>query len=339
MSDLFSNKRFLSKPGIQFDFGEKKWGVLFLNRGGPESADEVEEYLYNLYSDPNVKDRPLSILLQKPLAKILSSKSSEKIARQYDEIGGSPLLRWTRLIASNVRRDLGKKYPQADIFAGMRYSEPTIPEELDAAIDEGCRHIILFSMYPHFSEATTGAILEPVGEWLKDFEGELTVSLIDRWSERAEYIKLLRKHIEDAMENIDLKKPYKLLFIAHGATQDMIDSNDNYLTNLSQTAESVGDGYDFSLTFQPHNENDDIVEPDAGKIIRELAQQNIEQIVIAPISFVSDHFGTLYNIDIQLSQIAAEAGIKTFIRTESFNDNVSLAAFIGDLIEEKIDSK
>ena len=338
MDDLRSDRRFLAEPGRHFDFGEEKWGVLFLNRGGPESADEVEEYLYHLYSDPNIKEQPLSIFLQKPLAKILSSHRHEEIARRYDAIGGSPLLRWTRLIASNVRRELSKRYPQVEIFAGMRYSEPTIPDELDAAVDEGCRHIVLFSMYPHYSETTTGTILEPVEEWLDDFDGRLTVSLIDQWYNRPEYVAFLRQRIETAMEVIDRSKPYKLLFVAHDVTPRVIEAQAPYLSQLKQTAQSAGEGYDFMLTYQRRNESEEAAAPDAGKTIIQLSEQGVKQIVIAPISYVSDHFGTLYNIDIQLKEIAGKAGITRFVRTESFNDDNYFAAFLADLIEEKIES-
>ncbi len=336
MDELQKDKRFLENPSEHFDFGEEKWGVLFLNQGGPETADEVEEFLYQLYSDPNVKEQPLSLLLQKPLAKLLSSSRSEEVTRQFDAIGGSPLLRWTRLTASNVKRELAKRFPQVEIFAGMRYSDPFIPEELDAAIDEGCQHIILFSMFPHYSQVITGSVLEPVADWLDDCEEPVTFSIIDGWGFRDEYQTFMRKRIEIAMEHIDRDKPYKMLFVAHGITEQVIKSDQPYIDKLNATVRSLGEGYDYLLTFQQRNESDDTVTPDAGTTIPQLASDGIEQIVVVPISFISDHIGTLYHIDIKLKQAAERAGIKTFVRTESFNDDIPFAAFLADLIEELI---
>ncbi|MEZ5360306.1 MAG: ferrochelatase [Candidatus Zixiibacteriota bacterium] len=335
MDELRSDKRVLTKPAEQFDFGEEKWGVLFLNRGGPENPDEVEEFLYQLYSDTSINEQPLSILLQKPLAKILSSHRSEEIAKQFTAIGGSPLLRWTRLIASNVKRELSKRYPQVEIFAGMRYSEPTIPDELEAALDEGCRHIILFSMYPHYSKAITGAVFEPVVDWLDDYDGTVTFSIIDNWAHRPEFISFLRSRIASAMELIDKSRPYKMLFVADSVTEQVIEDDSSYLTKLRATASAAGEGYDHILTFQKWDDSEDIVSPDTEATIAQLAAQGIEQLVIVPVSFVSDHLGTLYHIDIELKRVARKAGIETFVRTESFNDDIPFAAFLADLIEEK----
>lgn len=338
MDELHSDRRVLKDPTDQFDFGEEKWGVLFLNRGGPENPDEVEEYLYQLYSDPTIKERPLSILLQKPLARLLSAHRSEEIARQFTAIGGSPLLRWTRLIASNVKRELSKRYPQVEIFAGMRYSEPTIPEELEAAIDEGCRHIILFSMFPHYSRIITGAVFEPVIDWLEDYEGTVTFSIIENWAYRDEFVSFLRSRIETAMELIDKEKSYKMLFVADGVTEQIIEGDDSYIAQLRKTASAAGEGYDHILTFQKWDENDDdVIQPETEATIMKLAEEGVEQLVIVPVSFVSDHLGTLYHIDIELKKIARVAGIETFVRTESFNDDTSFAAFLADLIEEKIE--
>lgn len=337
MDELLSDKRVLTNPAKHFDFGEEKWGVLFLNRGGPENPDEVEEYLYQLYSDPSVKERPLSILLQKPLARLLSSHRSEEVEKQYSAIGGSPLLRWTRLIASNVKRELSKRYPQVEIFAGMRYSEPTIPEELEAAIDEGCRHIILVSMFPHFSKIVTGAVFEPVIDWLDDYEGTVTFSTIEHWAQREEFVSFLRNRIQTAMELIDPSRSYKMLFVADGVTEQVLEDDSPYLEQLKTTATKAGEGYDHILTFQKWDEGEDVIAPETESTIVELAKEGIEQLVIVPVSFVSDHLGTLYHIDIDLKRVAQKAGIETFVRTESFNDDIPFAAFVADLIEEKIE--
>lgn len=336
LSELKDHKRYLEHPELSLDFGEEKWGVLFLNRGGPETAEDVEDYLYNIYSDPHVIDQPFSLLLQKPMARIISSQRSDEVARRFDAIGGSPLLRWTRLVASGVKRELSKRFPQADVFAGMRYSEPSIPDELDAAVDEGCRHIILFPMYPHYCAATTGTALEDVIDWLDDFDDELTVSVIPYWGDRPEYIAALRGRVDAAMENIADPGKARLVFVAHAVQEKVIKSNDPYLGQLQETARLAGDGYDYLLTFQPRSEPFQGIGPNTRETVVGLAEQGVDEIVVVPISFVSDHFGTLYSIDIELKEAARQAGIKTLIRTQSFNDDQHFTAFLADLIEEKI---
>jgi ferrochelatase len=61
--------------------------------------------------------------------------------------------------------------------------------------------------------------------------------------------------------------------------------------------------------------------------------------VIVPISFISDHIETLYEIDIQFREAAESAGIKNFVRIESFNDDQRFIEFLADLVEEKVSAK
>ena len=92
LNELKSHPQFLENPGAYIDFGEEKWGVFFLNMGGPERADQVEPYLYNIFSDTAIIRLPFSPLLQKPMAKFIASRRAPKVSKRYQIIGGgSPI--------------------------------------------------------------------------------------------------------------------------------------------------------------------------------------------------------------------------------------------------------
>jgi len=332
---LKDNPRFLESPAQTIDFGEEKWGVLFFNMGGPESPDDVGEYLYNIFSDPNIIKLPFSFILQKPLAGLISRRRAPVVTNRYKAIGGSPLLKWSRLAASGVMRELGKQYPQAEVFVGMRYFEPYIDEELDAAVGEGCRHIILFSMYPHSSQVTTGTALLEVEEWLDDNESDVTVSLISDWYNRPEFIALIRSRIDTALERVNAENA-TVIFSAHAVPKKLADSGDPYIRQIRECAALAGEGYKHILTFQSRTGPVKWVGPDTVQTVKKLGREGVKDIVIVPISFISDHIETLYEIDIELRDVALSAGIERFVRTESFNDDQQFIAFLADLIEEKI---
>jgi len=337
---LAANPKLLDRPGDQIDFGEEKWGVFFLNMGGPETTEDVKEYLYNIFSDRSIIRLPLSSILQKPLARFIASRRAPKVKKRYQMIGGgSPLLKWTRLAASGVKRELSKQYPQVEVFAGMRYTEPYIDEELDAAIDEGCRHLVILPLYPHYCLATTGTALEQVAEWLEDTEADISLSLIKSWHDRPKYIDLLRRNIERAMEKCGPDSNPRLVFSAHAIPQKLADAGDPYLEQVKQTAALAGEGYDYTLTFQSRTGPVAWVGPDTVKTVKAMGQKGVNDIVVVPVSFVSDHIETLYEIDIELKEAAEAAGVKTLIRTESFNDDIHFATFLADLVEEKIAGK
>ncbi|KAK1321142.1 hypothetical protein QJS10_CPA03g02559 [Acorus calamus] len=77
--------------------GNEKVGVLLLNLGGPETLDDVQPFLFNLFADPDIIRLPrLFRFLQKPLAQFISVVRAPKSKEGYASIGGgSPLRRIT----------------------------------------------------------------------------------------------------------------------------------------------------------------------------------------------------------------------------------------------------
>lgn len=339
IDELKSDERVLDHPAGHFNFGEDKWGVVFLNMGGPETTADVRQYLYNIFSDRNIIRLPFSMVLQKPLARLIAARRTPKVVRRYQMIGGgSPLLKWTRLAASGVKRELSKQYPQVEVFVGMRYAEPFIRDELDAAVGEGCRHLVVFSMYPHYCRATTGTALGEVISWLEDTAANITLSVIEQWYDRPRYIELLRKNIDSIMEQFGPEARPKLIFSAHAIPQKLADAGDPYLEQVRTTAALAGEGYDTVVTFQSRTGPVAWVGPDTFKTVKILAHQGVTEMVVVPVSFVSDHIETLYEIDIQLKEMAEPAGVTTLVRTPSFNDDIHFTTFLAELVEEKITS-
>src|SRR3954464_6475540 len=111
---------------------KEKVGVVLLNLGGPDSLDAVEPFLFNLFSDPDIIDFPLSFLFRKRLARIISSRRSIGVIEQYREIGGkSPLKDYTLKQASLLEQSLNRSIP-AKVYAAMRYWRPFTAETLEA---------------------------------------------------------------------------------------------------------------------------------------------------------------------------------------------------------------
>jgi len=336
---LLESRRYLAQPQESVDFGEEKWGVLFINTGGPEEIEDINQYLYSLYSDSYLTSWSLPAIFQKQLARLQAARRAPSLTRRYRAIGGgSPLLRWTRLTAAGVKKELSKQFPQAEVFAGMRYAEPYINEELDAAVDEGCRHVILFPLSPQGMAITTYGSLQQVANWLEDDDSKLTVSLISSWYKRAEFINLLRSRIEDARENLVAENP-RIIFVARAFPDMARGKSGRYYKQVAETADLAGEGFDWILAYNQLPGLKRIAEPSLEKTVIALAADSVSEIIIAPISLTTDSLETLFNIDITLRETATAVGIKNFIRTEALNDDPLFTQFLADLIEEKIGAK
>jgi len=336
---LKSNQKYLEHPGESVDFQNEKWAALFLNMGGPEKLDDVEQYLYNIFSDPYIIKLPLSFILQKPLARLISSRRAPKSRANYEAIGGgSPLLKWSRIAAENTEKKLKDNYPQIASYIGMRYTPPFIPDQLDRIAGTGVKHIVVVSLYPHYCRATTGTALREIIGWLdgKGKKHDVTISVISEWYDHPQYIDLLNHRIVQTMNKTDDPRSAKLLFSAHSLPVKMIEQGDPYLEQVKKTAALAAGDFEYILSFQSRSGPVRWQGPETAATVRDMGKLGVKELVVVPVSFVSDHIETLHEIDIELRELAAASGIKNFMRIESFNDDPRFIGLLADMIRDKI---
>ena len=141
-----------------------KTGVVLLNLGGPDSIQAVKPFLFNLFSDRDII-RLGPPFLQKPLAWFISNFRSKKTEQMYNQIGGkSPILDITTAQAEALEKALNEQSAVSSqqslsfkVYIGMRYWHPFIKDTVDKIIQDGVKHLIVLSLYPHYSKATTGS--------------------------------------------------------------------------------------------------------------------------------------------------------------------------------------
>ncbi len=101
-------------------------GVLLLNLGGPDTLDDVQPFLYNLFADPDIIRLPPAVqFLQPAIAQAISTLRAPKSKEGYQAIGGgSPLRRITEEQATALREALQRKGVDARTYVAMRYWFP-----------------------------------------------------------------------------------------------------------------------------------------------------------------------------------------------------------------------
>ena len=73
-------------------------------------------------------------------------------------------------------------------------------------------------------------------------------------------------------------------------------------------------------------------EPSTENMIVQLAASGCKQLLVVPLSFVSDHIETLYEIDIQYRDDALAAGIIDFRRVASLNSSPAFIDCLAELV-------
>jgi len=283
-------------------------GVLLLNMGGPEKKEDIALFLRSLLGDPMVFGAPWPV--RPLLARMITSRRLEMVSEHYEAIGGkSPVIPETRAQAEALSLKMFRACPVNYAFT---YSEPkpeTAVLEMKAA---GIRRIIALPLFPQWSKTTSGAVVRDVKKACTNQGLELAVTR--SFPDEAGYIK--------AMAELTLPlvgEGAYVLYSAHGLPESVIRKGDPYVQEVESTVsalkESLPRGVQSSCAFQSRVGPVRWVRPFLDEEIRRVAQEGVKSIVTVPVSFVCENLETLYELDIEIAQLAAECGIESFKRT------------------------
>lgn len=309
-----------------------KTAVLLLQMGGPDSLPAIEPFLYNLFSDRDII-RIGPAFLQPLIARFIARRRSKKVMEYYKKIGGkSPIRELTEQQATELQKSLGEDYR---CFVAMRYSQPDTGKALAAIAGEGITNIIVLSLYPHYSRATVGSSINELERELKKSAAPLTCSYIKQFYDHPAYIAALAEKVEQGLAGFPDRSTVQLVFSAHGLPQSFIDSGDPYLAHIQETVrltmKQFG-GVSHHLAFQSRAGPVKWLEPSTEATIAELAASGCRELLMVPLSFVSDHIETLYEIDIQYREEANAMGIADFRRTEALNSSPAFISCLAELV-------
>jgi ferrochelatase len=300
--------------------------------GGPDTIETVEPFLFNLFTDRDII-RIGPAFLQPLIARFIARRRSLKSVAFHEQIGGrSPIRELTEHQASALESLLG---PEFRCFVAMRYWKPSTIEALAAVKREGISRIIVLPLYPHYSRATTGSSINELKRVLALSGSEFSVSYIDRFYDHPLYIEALAGRIEEGLAGFSDRELTHILFSVHSLPQSLIDGGDPYLDHILETVRLVMerfDGMDYHLAFQSRAGPVKWLEPSTEEMLKNLAAAGCEDLLVVPLSFVSDHIETLYEIDIQYAEEARTLGIENFRRSPSLNDSPLFIKCLAELV-------
>jgi len=324
--------------------GSDKIAILLLNMGGPDSLDAVRPFLKNLFSDPAIIGLPG--FLRIPLASVLSTRRARKVIPRYRLIGGkSPIAQ----ITHDQARALGDALTEAgqqtsSVLPAFSYWHPFISESVLRSEEEGARNLVILSLYPQYCRATTGTCLTDLSRVLTSSSLASNATIIDRWPDHRGYLDSLAGTVVEALEMIPSveRDEAVILFSAHGVPRTLIESGDPYYEQTLLTVNGVMDRLgprQHQLAFQSRLGPVKWLEPSLPDALHELADKGAPPVVVVPVSFVSDHIETLYELDIQHMEMAQSLGFRTYVRAPALNTRPDFIQALADLVIEAVRDK
>ncbi len=290
--------------------------VLALAYGGPESLDQVEPFLRRILAP--------------------REPSPETVARaveRYSRIGGrSPLVQNTREQARALEERLnildagrsadGRK-AAFRVFVGLRHTAPGVVEALEQGATEADRSVVAVVLASHQSERATGDYLRDLASAFAGLPELERVRLgapllVDSWHTSAPFLEAVAGRIEEVAVRLAARGgggATVVMFTAHSLPLVGGAGDPEYERGLRATIEGVmpllSTRLPWILAYQSASvaRGGEWLGPEAGEEMRRLAADGVDSVVVMPLGFVSEHLETLFDLDIELAGVAAEAGV------------------------------
>jgi ferrochelatase len=322
--------------------GKKRVGIVLFQLGGPDSLDAVEPFLLNLFLDPDII--PLGPLgwLRRPIARLISSRRSVPVRARYAEIGGrSPIGALTERQRQGLVEAVAPYIDPVAVTA-MRYWHPLTSEAVAALRKAGpLDELVLLPLYPHYSYATT---LSSLKEWRRVYgnpNGGPPERTIEHYYNHPLYIQALVQRIGSVLRQFPDSSRIHLIFSAHGLPMSLVEKGDPYPKQIEETVrltcaqgakEFFGWPRTHLLCYQSRVGPAKWLQPSLTGTIERLGHEGVKEMLVVPISFVTEHIETLHEINIEAREEANKVGIETFRMMPAVGDSPLFIAALKDLV-------
>ena len=321
---------------------KKKVGIVLFQLGGPDSLDAVEPFLLKLFLDPDIIPMGPLGFLRRPLAKFISRRRSLPVRGRYAQIGGrSPIGALTERQRLALVAALSTEIDPVAVTA-MRYWHPLTEEAVKSLRSAGSLdEIVLLPLYPHFSYATT---LSSLKEWRRVYgppESGPPQRTVGQFYNQPLYIQALVERIGSVLRQFADSSRIHLVFSAHGLPMSLVEKGDPYPGQIEATVGLVCEEgkkqhpqwpREHLLCYQSRVGPAKWLQPPLTGTIERLGHEGVKEMLVVPISFVTEHIETLHEINIEAREEAKKVGIEVFRMMPAVGDSPLFIAALKDLV-------
>ncbi len=311
--------------GFVSTFSETRFdAIIVVSFGGPEGMDDVMPFLENVTRGRNVPRERL-----------------EEVAHHYELFDGvSPINAQNRALIAALRVELDDHGIGLPIYFGNRNWDPFLADTLREMADDGIERALAFFTSAYSSYSGCRQYREDLFNAQQAVGPAAPEVLRTRaFFNHPGWIEANADHVRTALAEFPPERRSRLAFTAHSIPVGMAQAcryEDQLLESARLVAEAVGvDDYD--LVYQSRSGPPHVpwLEPDILDHLESLVARGVEDVVISPIGFVSDHLEVLFDLDVEAKERAAELGLN-LVRASSASTHPAFVGMIRALIEERI---
>jgi ferrochelatase len=302
--------------------------ILVVSFGGPESKEDVIPFLENVLRGKNV-----------PRERLLA------VADHYYHFEGkSPINSQTRELIAALEAELEQHGPKLPVYWGNRNWHPLLPETLQQMQKDGVKRAIGFVTSAYSSYSGCRQYRENIARAQSEVgAGAPQVDKLRAFFNHPGFIEATVERVQDALQALpaNARENVQIVYVAHSIPLSMANTSD-YVAQLQEVqrmvSEALGQTNDI-LVYQSRSgaPGQPWLEPDILDYLREVKAKNLASaVVIAPISFISDHMEVLYDLDIEAQQLCDSLGLP-MSRAKTVGVHPKFIGMIRELILERMD--
>ncbi|MFZ0292061.1 MAG: ferrochelatase [Candidatus Sulfotelmatobacter sp.] len=269
--------------------------ILVVSFGGPESREEVIPFLETVLRGKNV-----------PRERLLT------VAEHYYHFEGkSPINQQTRDLIAALQTVLEQHGPRLPIYLGNRNWHPLLPDALRQMKQDGIRRALGFITSAYSSYSGCRQYREDIARGQSEVgAGAPEVDKLRVFFNHPGFIEATVDRVRDAVHAIpaEARQNVQIIYTAHSIPMSMANTSD-YVTQLEEVRKLVSAALgqtNHVLVYQSRSgtPGQPWLEPDILDYLRRVKAENLASaVVLAPISFLSDHMEVLYDLDIEAQQL------------------------------------
>jgi ferrochelatase len=282
--------------------------VVLMAYGSPERIADVPAYYADIRGGRPVSPEHLADLVER-----------------YRRLGieeSSPLNAITEATRAALERELGMP-----VFTGMKHWTPHIADAAGSALAAGSDRIVGLVLAPHYSALS----IKGYRDQLEPAVDGAELSFVESWHLEPGFVELLASRIRGSDAHV--------VFTAHSLPARILDAGDPYRDQLLETSQAVagaaGAG-DWSFSFQSESPTGEPwLGPDILDHLVELRARGVEDVLVCPVGFVSDHLEIRWDIDVEAQEKARELGMR-LERIEMPNDDPAFIRTLAEIVKRNL---
>jgi ferrochelatase len=302
--------------------------ILVVSFGGPESTEDVIPFLENVLRGRNV-----------PRERLLA------VAEHYYHFDGkSPINQQTRDLISALENELAQHGPKLPVYWGNRNWHPLLPETLRQMRQDGVNHALAFVTSAYSSYSGCRQYREDITRAQNEVgSGAPQVDKLRAFFNHPGFVEATEDRLRAALREIPAAASHnnnvQIVYTAHSIPLSMAQTSD-YVRQLEEVRKIVSAKLgiaNHALVYQSRSgaPGQPWLEPDILDYLREVKARNLASaVVLAPISFISDHMEVLYDLDIEARQLCDSLALP-MTRAKTVGVHPRFIAMIRELIVER----